>query len=98
MNRCSYCRKELEDVDTYEYRGVYSCSEHFDLVQENRETQRLEIIREESSKTEAFKELDISSGTTIGKANRKLLRSKLEVASKETARLKEYERPSKQRK
>lgn len=90
--KCTKCKKELEDSDAYEYRGAYSCAEHFDEVIEGRNHQRNQIIAEESAKTEKFRGLDLSD-STIGKANKKLLKTDLEIASKESQRLKDYERP-----
>lgn len=89
--KCSKCKKELSDSEAYEYRGAYSCEEHFDEVCEMREWERQQIIAEESAKTEKFKGLDLSPDSAIGKANRKLLKRELEIASKESARLKKYE-------
>ena len=52
MYQCMICHEELEAIDTYEYRGAYSCEEHFYLMQVQRDNQRQEIISEESAKTE----------------------------------------------
>lgn len=90
MYTCSKCKKELESCDTYEYRGAYSCEECFDDVIESRDFQRQEIIHEESAKTDKFKSLDLGD-SVIGKANREVLKVQIEIASKESGRLKEYE-------
>jgi len=87
---CSKCGIELDDSSAYEYRGALSCSDCFDDVIENRDYQRNEIIREEHNKTKCFAGLDLSN-SVIGKANREILAPQIEIASKESARLKEYE-------
>ena len=88
--KCRYCKKELKENDTYEYRGVYSCAQHFDLVSLERNRERQDIIDEENSKTECFHGLDLSSDTIIGRTNRKILKSQLELASKESKKLNTY--------
>lgn len=92
--KCRICKKELSERDAYEYRGVISCEEHFDQVVELRDYERAQIIKEESQKTESLRGLDLSD-SVIGKANRKLLKQKIEIASTESQRLKNYERPGK---
>lgn len=87
---CSKCKKELSSSEAYEYRGAVSCDEHFDEVCELRDFQRQEIIIEESSKTDKFKGLDLGDNV-IGSANREILKGSIEVASKESGRLKNYE-------
>ena len=87
---CSKCHKELKPCTAYEYRGALSCADCFDDVQESREAQRQEIIREEHNKTKVFSGLDLSD-SSIGKANKQILKSNIEIASKESGRLKEYE-------
>lgn len=89
---CSLCKVELEPNDAYEYRGAISCDEHFDAVCNQRNYERAEIIREESIKTNVFLGLDLDSKSKIGVANRELLSSQIEIAKKESARLKNYER------
>ena len=88
---CSKCKKELDGYEAYEYRGAIACVECFDDVQESREAQRQEIIKEESAKTEFSRGLDFGDNA-IGKANRELLKPNIEIAKKESGRLKEYER------
>ena len=90
MYTCSICNEEFDGSDIYEYRGAYACEEHFDVMQGQREFQRQEIIKEEDSKTKVFKGLDLGDNV-IGKANRELLKGHIEVASKESGRLKDYE-------
>jgi hypothetical protein len=87
---CQICKAELDATEAYEYRGAYSCSDHFDQVIKNRDFQRQQIMEEESNKTKAFKGLDLSDNP-IGKANRQILKPQIEIAGKESARLREYE-------
>lgn len=87
---CSRCHKELDGCDAYEYRGAVACVDCFDSVIETRDFQRQEIIAEERAKTDKFKGLDLGDNV-IGNANREILKSSIEVASKESGRLKEYE-------
>lgn len=87
---CSKCHKAIDSQDCYEYRGAYSCDECFEDVIGTRDAQRQEIIAEESAKTDKFRGLDLGDNV-IGKANREILKGSIEVASKESCRLKEYE-------
>ena len=64
--------------------------EHFDEVCEQRDQERRWLINEEDQKTKKFKGLDLSD-SVIGKENRKLLKGSIEVASRESERLKNYE-------
>ena len=89
--KCVKCGKELEDFEGYEYRGAFSCDEHFDEVIEMRDFERSEVIKEQDSLLKPLKGLDISPDSMIGKANRKLLKSSIEISSKETARMRNYE-------
>lgn len=98
MYKCLVCSKihEFDEVngiepDVYEYRGAYSCPEHFDEMVDIRDGARNRIIQEEHNKTKVFQGLDLSD-SVIGKANQKLLKSHIEVSSKESLRLKNYER------
>lgn len=91
MYKCKKCKKELDGSEAYEYRGAYSCEEHFDEVCEKRDWERQELIKEEDPKLKPLKGLDLSPETIIGKANRELLKSKIEIASKESFKMKEYE-------
>ena len=88
--RCEKCKEFFESSQVYEYRGVFACSEHFEEVCASRDFQREEIIREEATKTEVFKGLDLGD-TKIGKANREILKGRIEIAGKESGRLKNYE-------
>jgi hypothetical protein len=87
---CAVCKKQLVSSETYEYRGAYSCDEHFDQMTESRDFQRQEIIAEENSKTKFSQGLDLSN-SPIGKANNDLLSQNIEIASNESGRLKAYE-------
>lgn len=90
MHICGACKAELEENETYEYRGAFACAECFDEVIEKRDFQRNEIIAEEAAKTEKFRGLDFGNNQ-IGKANREMLAPQLEIAAKESVRLKDYE-------
>ena len=91
MYNCTKCKIDLEENEAYEYRGAVACVDCFNNVIESRESQRQEIIREESAKTQKFGGLDLSPDSIVGKANRVILKSQIEIASKESGRLKEYE-------
>jgi hypothetical protein len=89
--KCTKCKKHLEENEAYEYRGVISCDEHFDDVCASRDHERAEIIQEEDAKLDAFKGMDLDPRSVIGKANREIFSSQLEVAKKESFRLRKYE-------
>ena len=44
MNQCQICKEMFEDSDTYEYRGLISCSEHFDELQNRVNAKRQEVM------------------------------------------------------
>lgn len=87
---CIKCKSPLDDHEAYEYRGSFACAEHFDEVIEMRDFERNQIIKEEHNKTKVFKGLDLTD-STIGKANKKLLKPNIEIAGRESQRLKNYE-------
>lgn len=94
---CIVCNKKHEfdgvngiEPNVYSYRDIYACEEHFDEAIKIRDQQRNQIIEEEHNKTKVFYGLDITD-STIGKANRQLLSKHIEIASKESVRLREYE-------
>lgn len=91
---CAYCKQEVAGDDAYEYRGAYSCSEHFDLVIEQRDRQRAEIIAEEDAKLAPLHGLDFGDNP-VGRANREIMKRQREIASKESPRLRAYERGGK---
>ena len=62
-----------------------------EAVIDMRDFERNEIISEEHNKTKVFKGLDLTD-STVGKANKALLKPRVEIASKESLRLKSYER------
>lgn len=88
---CKKCKAKLKANEAYEYRGAFACADHFDEVIEMRDFERSQIIQEENNKTKVFKGLDLTDGT-IGKANKTLLKPHIEIAGKESQRLKNYER------
>jgi recombinational DNA repair protein (RecF pathway) len=90
---CCICQKSFEDNEIYEYRGAFACEPHVEQMESKRDHERNAIISEENAKTKVFKGLDLGRGI-IGKANRELLSPHIEIASKESVRLKNYERPS----
>lgn len=87
---CRKCQAKLRANEAYEYRGAFACEAHFDEVIEMRDFERNQIIKEEHNKTQAFKGLDLSD-SAIGKANKQLLKQKIEIAGNESQRLKNYE-------
>jgi recombinational DNA repair protein (RecF pathway) len=88
--KCYKCKKELDASDTYEYRGAYSCEEHFEEVQESRDFERQEIMTEENHKLKPLEGLSFGDNV-VGRANRKILKPQIEIARKESGRLKVYE-------
>lgn len=88
---CAVCGKKNLDHQTYEYRGAYSCEEHFDEMKAARDHQRSEVISEEQSRLDALKGLDFSPDTPLGRVNREILKPAIETLSKESARRREYE-------
>ena len=89
--KCSGCGKKIPDSNCYEYRGVYSCETCHNKVVEQRDFERQQIIEEERHKTDRFKGLDLSD-SSIGKANREILKKDIEIAKKESKRINDYER------
>jgi DNA-directed RNA polymerase subunit RPC12/RpoP len=89
--KCSKCGKELDGLDAYEYRGAIACDECFDEVCKDRDIQRQEIIEDSKQCTDKFKGLDLSD-SSIGKANKEILKADIEIAKKESGRRKNYER------
>ncbi|HEN3396959.1 TPA: hypothetical protein ACGJN9_001434 [Yersinia enterocolitica] len=87
---CAVCKSEVDGNDTYEYRGFYSCDEHFDELQERVDSKRQRIIDDFDAKSSPLRGLDISPGSVIGRANREILKGPIEVCSKETPIEKEY--------
>lgn len=43
-NKCAICGGYFDDSETYEYRGVMACEEHFDELIEKRDYQRSQVI------------------------------------------------------
>lgn len=91
---CSICKAEFDYGDMYEYRGAISCENCFEKLQEIRNAEREQIIEEEKHKTDRFKGIDLSD-SVIGKANRKILKRDIEIAKKESSRLKYYNQSGK---
>lgn len=91
MYICIKCKQKIDSSEAYEYRGAISCEKCFDDVCKSRDYERAEIIEENKHKTEKFRGIDLGD-TTIGKANRDILKSDIDIAKKESGRLKNYER------
>jgi hypothetical protein len=89
---CSACKKEMnDDSEIYEYRGAFSCADCLDKVQEARDYERQEIIKDVEHRTAPLKGMDISPNTVLGKINREILSTQIEIAGKESHRMKKYE-------
>jgi len=89
---CSNCKKELiNDSDIYDYRGAFSCEDCLDIVQDSRERERQEIIAEEKRRLAPLKGMDINPNTVLGKINCEILKPQIEIACKESYRMKNYE-------
>jgi hypothetical protein len=67
-----------------------ACVKCISEVAESRERERQEIISEENSKTKFSKGLDFGD-SAIGIGNRELFKRNIEIASKESGRLRAYE-------
>lgn len=91
LYRCSVCHKTLDSSEAYEYRGAYSCEDHFDAVIEARDFQRKELMLAEESKLIPLSGLDLHIDNPIGRANRDLMKRHIEIASKESLQMKIYE-------
>lgn len=90
LETCPICKNDFELGQMYEYRGALACEDCIEEMREKRDFQRAEVIEEQNFKTDKFKGLDMSD-SQIGKANRELLKSDIEIAKKESQRLKDYE-------
>jgi len=96
---CWKCGKSYSNFDPdenhqiFEYRGTLGCSKCIDEVTKDRDFQRAEVIEELNHKSAPFKGLDMSPNSVIGKINRKLLKSQIEILKKEPMRVRNYERP-----
>lgn len=90
--KCDICNKEIDYSESYEYRGAISCDECFDVMTESRDKQRQSIIDDYERKSKRFKGFDIDPDSIIGKANREIFKKDIEIYSKETKALKDYER------
>ncbi len=87
---CSVCKNEFELGEMYEYRGMIACEKCFNKACEQRDAERADIIAENKARTNKFAGLDMSD-SSIGKANREILKADIEIAKKENGRLKNYE-------
>lgn len=80
--KCSICKEEFSYSDLYEYRDMIACEKCFDKAQEQKDYERQQIIDDIKFRTDRFKGLDLSD-STIGKANKKILKSQIEIAKRE---------------
>jgi hypothetical protein len=87
---CEICGKELTGSEAYEYRGMISCVDCHEEAIKKRDYQRQEIIEENKHKTDRFKGLELGN-SLLGKINKEILKSDIEIAGKESSRIKEYE-------
>jgi hypothetical protein len=90
LETCPICKNDFELGQMYEYRGALACEDCIEEMREKRDFQRAEVIEEQNFKTDRFKGLDMSD-SQIGKINREILKSDIEIAKKESKRLKDYE-------
>ena len=90
LETCPICKNVFELEQMYEYRGALACEDCIEEMREKRDAERAEVIAEQNHKTDRFKGLDMSD-SQIGKANREILKSDIEIAKKESQRLKNYE-------
>lgn len=89
--KCHHCGEKLSGYDCYEYRGVYACDKHFDIVIDDRDRERAHLIEEEDNKRSRLKGFDLTSDDAIGRANRKIFKKDIEICAKESPRLRAYE-------
>lgn len=87
---CDVCKEVIPEYEAYSYRNGVSCEICFDKLKNRVDYERKQIINEEDKKRKNLKGLDFGENP-VGKENRKLLKTQLEIASKETNRLKIYE-------
>lgn len=94
---CSKCGESYSNFDPdeshaiYEYRGALACNNCFDSVIESRNFERQEIIEEEKHKLKPLEGLSLGD-SVVGRANRQILKSSIEIAKKESGRIKAYEK------
>ena len=93
MSKCCVCKNDFDDSEMYEYRGILACSKDFKKATERRDFERAEVIAENNHQTKPFVGLDLS-GSIIGKANRSVLSTEIEIAQHEGSKTKLYERGS----
>jgi len=88
--KCSVCKNMFPSYDTYEYRGAYACGEHFEEAEKNRDFERQEIMVEENHKLKPLQGLSFGDNV-VGRANREIMKPQIEIARKESGRIKTYE-------
>ena len=88
---CDVCKNVIPEYESYSYRNGLSCETCLDKLQNKIDYERQQIINEENKKLINLKGLDFGENP-VGKENRKLLKTQLEIAQKETNRIKIYEK------
>jgi recombinational DNA repair protein (RecF pathway) len=90
FNTCYVCKKLVPDSLAYEYRGAICCEECFDEGTKKRDFERQEIMTEEQHKLKPLEGLSFGD-SVIGRANREIMKPQIEIARKESGRIKSYE-------
>jgi superfamily II helicase len=90
METCPICKREFRIGSMFEYRGALSCWDCADELKKKRDFERAEVMDEQNHKTHMFKGLDFGDNM-FGDANREILKVNIEIAKKESQRLKDYE-------
>lgn len=97
FDTCSKCKVSYsnfdadEDHQIFEYRGVLSCGKCKDEVEASRDFERQEIMEEEKHKMKPLEGLSFGDNV-VGRANMEILKGSIEIAKKESGRIKAYER------
>lgn len=78
---CSVCKKRFDLSDLYEYWGHVACEKCFGEVEKNADFERAEAIERSRHKTDRFRGLDLGD-SSIGKANRQILKADIEIAKR----------------
>ncbi len=91
-NTCAECGARIPDSHASEYRGRVWCEgKHgFEEQVAKRDWERSEVMTEENHKLAPLKDLSFGD-SVVGRANREILKPQLEIARKESYRMKSYE-------
>jgi len=90
FHKCYVCKKQIPESEAYEYRGAICCEGCFNEGVKNRDFERQEIMEEENHKLKPLEGLSFGD-SVIGRANREILKGSIEIARKESGRIKAYE-------